>query len=43
MLAGIGEGIQYRYAVGQTVGTCFDRIGDIVEPLVSAGQEVMAG
>lgn len=42
-LAVICEGIHYRYAAGQTVGTGFDRIGDIVEPLVSAGREVMAG
>jgi len=40
-LAVICEGIHYRYAAGQTVGPGFDRIGDIVEPLVSAGREAL--
>jgi aminoglycoside phosphotransferase (APT) family kinase protein len=40
-LAVICEGIHYRYAAGQTVGPGFDRIGDIVEPLVSAGRQVL--
>jgi aminoglycoside phosphotransferase (APT) family kinase protein len=41
-LAVICEGIHYRYAAGQTVGPGFDRIGDIVAPLVSAGREVLS-
>jgi len=40
-LAVICEGIHYRYATGQTVGPGFDRIGNIVEPLVSAGRHVL--
>jgi aminoglycoside phosphotransferase (APT) family kinase protein len=42
-LAVICEGIHYRYAAGQTVGPGFDQIGDIVEPLISAGREVLTG
>jgi aminoglycoside phosphotransferase (APT) family kinase protein len=40
-LAVICEGIHFRYAIGQTVGPGFDQIGDIVEPLVSAGRKVL--
>ena len=40
-LAVICEGIHYRYAAGQTVGPGFDKIGDIVGPLVSAGREIL--
>jgi aminoglycoside phosphotransferase (APT) family kinase protein len=40
-LAVICEGIHYRYATGQTVGPGFDQIGNIVEPLVSAGRHVL--
>ena len=36
-LAVILEGIHYRHARGQTVGTGFDDVGAIVEPLVAAG------
>jgi aminoglycoside phosphotransferase (APT) family kinase protein len=42
-LAVICEGIHFRYAAGQTVGEGFDQIGDIVEPLVSAGREALTG
>ncbi|MDQ1536952.1 MAG: hypothetical protein QOE58_1345 [Actinomycetota bacterium] len=42
-LAVICEGIHYRYGTGQTVGPGFERIGAIVEPLVSAGREVLTG
>jgi aminoglycoside phosphotransferase (APT) family kinase protein len=40
-LAVICEGIYYRYATGQTVGSGFDQIGSIVEPLVTAGRDVL--
>jgi len=40
-LAVICEGIHFRYAAGQTVGAGFDQIGDIVEPLVSAGRDAL--
>ncbi|MEV0247351.1 phosphotransferase family protein [Nocardia sp. NPDC050712] len=36
-LAVIIEGIHYRYLQGQTVGTGFEAIGDVVEPLLRAG------
>jgi aminoglycoside phosphotransferase (APT) family kinase protein len=36
-LAVILEGIHFRFVHGQTVGAGFDRIGDLVEPLVRAG------
>ena len=42
-LAVICEGIHFRYAAGQTVGDGFNQIGDIVEPLVSAGRAALAG
>ncbi|HEX2771370.1 MAG TPA: phosphotransferase family protein [Micromonosporaceae bacterium] len=36
-LAVICEGIHYRYTLGQTVGAGFDRIGEMVDPLVARG------
>jgi len=36
-LAVICEGIHYRHTLGQTVGEGFDRIGDLVAPLVAHG------
>ncbi|MFC7545602.1 phosphotransferase family protein [Plantactinospora sp. GCM10030261] len=36
-LAVICEGIHYRHTLGQTVGDGFDRIGDLVTPLVDHG------
>ncbi|MEV0810124.1 phosphotransferase family protein [Micromonospora sp. NPDC050200] len=36
-LAVICEGIHYRHALGQTLGPGFDRIGDMVAPLVEHG------
>ncbi|KRF10381.1 phosphotransferase family protein [Nocardioides sp. Soil796] len=36
-LAVILEGIDHRFAQGQTVGEGFDRVGDLVEPLLAAG------
>jgi aminoglycoside phosphotransferase (APT) family kinase protein len=36
-LAVICEGIHYRYTLGQTLGAGFDRIGDLVDPLVAHG------
>jgi aminoglycoside phosphotransferase (APT) family kinase protein len=36
-LAVIAEGIHYRYTLGQTVGTGFDRIGGLVPGLVERG------
>lgn len=36
-LAVILEGIHYRHGLGQTVGTGFERVGALVEPLVRAG------
>jgi aminoglycoside phosphotransferase (APT) family kinase protein len=36
-LAVICEGIHYRYTLGQTVGAGFDRMGDLVLPLVRHG------
>jgi aminoglycoside phosphotransferase (APT) family kinase protein len=36
-LAVILEGIHYRYTHGQTVGTGFDTVGAVVEPLLEAG------
>jgi aminoglycoside phosphotransferase (APT) family kinase protein len=40
-LAVICEGIHYRYASGKTTGPGFDRIGNVVGPLVSAGRDVL--
>lgn len=37
-LAVILEGIHYRHAHGQTVGAGFDGIGDMIEPLITAGR-----
>jgi aminoglycoside phosphotransferase (APT) family kinase protein len=36
-LAGILEGVHYRYIQGQTVGAGFDTVGAVVEPLIDAG------
>jgi aminoglycoside phosphotransferase (APT) family kinase protein len=36
-LAAILEGIHYRHLAGQTVGSGFDRIGDVIHPLLDAG------
>jgi aminoglycoside phosphotransferase (APT) family kinase protein len=36
-LAVIAEGIHYRYTLGQTVGTGFDRIGALVPALIDRG------
>jgi aminoglycoside phosphotransferase (APT) family kinase protein len=37
-LAVILEGIHFRHAQGQTVGTGFDGIGDMIVPLIDAGR-----
>ena len=37
------EGIHYRYGLGRTVGDGFDRIGEMVPPIVSAGLQTLAG
>jgi aminoglycoside phosphotransferase (APT) family kinase protein len=37
-LSVILEGIHYRHAQGQTVGTGFDGIGDMIAPLIDAGR-----
>ncbi|MEV7395794.1 phosphotransferase family protein [Aeromicrobium sp. NPDC092404] len=37
-LAVILEGIHYRHSHGQTVGTGFDGIGDMIVPLIAAGR-----
>jgi aminoglycoside phosphotransferase (APT) family kinase protein len=42
-VAVIIEGIHYRYSAGQTVGTGFDRIGELVPPLVALGHEALTG
>ncbi len=42
-LAVICEGIHFRYQAGDTVGTGFDRMGELVEPLARYGQEVADG
>ena len=36
-LAVILEGIHYRHTHGQTLGSGFDGIGDLIEPLITAG------
>lgn len=41
-LAVICEGIYYRYVAGQTVGSGFDHMGEVVAPLVTAGREALA-
>jgi aminoglycoside phosphotransferase (APT) family kinase protein len=40
-LAGIVEGIHYRYVNGQTVGEGFAEVGDSVTPLLQSGLEAM--
>ena len=40
-LAVICEGIHYRHLAGQTVGPGFDRIGEMVPPLVAAGRAAL--
>jgi aminoglycoside phosphotransferase (APT) family kinase protein len=40
-LAVICEGIHYRYTLGQTVGAGFDRMGQMVTPLVQHGLRVL--
>jgi len=42
-LAAIAEGIHYRHLQGQTVGAGFDKIGDVVQPLVDAGLNALRG
>jgi aminoglycoside phosphotransferase (APT) family kinase protein len=39
--AGILEGIHYRYQHGQTVGPGFDRIGELVQPLLRTGLDAL--
>lgn len=41
-LAGIVEGIHYRYVNGQTVGEGFASVGDMVNPLLGAGLTALA-
>lgn len=41
-LAVICEGIHFRYATGRTLGTGFDQIGNMVEPLVSTGRQFLS-
>jgi aminoglycoside phosphotransferase (APT) family kinase protein len=41
-LAVIAEGIYYRFVAGQTVGAGFDRMGDAVLPLITAGTQALA-
>jgi aminoglycoside phosphotransferase (APT) family kinase protein len=40
-LAGVLEGIHFRYIHGQTVGAGFERIGQVVEPLLTQGLQVL--
>jgi aminoglycoside phosphotransferase (APT) family kinase protein len=40
-LAVICEGIHYRYTLGQTVGTGFDRMGGLVAPLLAHGLKAL--
>ncbi|HET6532689.1 MAG TPA: phosphotransferase family protein [Actinoplanes sp.] len=42
-LAVILEGVHYRYVQGQTVGTGFDTVGEMVGPLVRQGHEALEG
>ncbi|GAA4740450.1 phosphotransferase family protein [Gordonia alkaliphila] len=42
-LAGIVEGIHYRYVNGQTVGAGFAGVGDSVHPLLAAGLAALRG
>jgi aminoglycoside phosphotransferase (APT) family kinase protein len=41
-LAVICEGIHYRYLHGQTVGAGFDKIGELVGPLIELGNTTLA-
>lgn len=40
-LAGILEGIHYRYTQGQTVGEGFDHVGEAVNPLLATGLDAL--
>jgi aminoglycoside phosphotransferase (APT) family kinase protein len=40
-LAVICEGIHYRYRTGATVGPGFEQMGNVVEPLVVAGRNIL--
>ncbi|TYL45224.1 phosphotransferase family protein [Nocardioides sp. BGMRC 2183] len=40
-LAAILQGIHYRYLRGQTVGEGFDRVGEVVEPLLATGLDAL--
>ena len=40
-LAGVLEGIHYRYQQGQTVGEGFDHVGEAVRPLLATGLEAL--
>lgn len=40
-LAGILEGIHYRYRQGQTVGPGFDQVGEAVYPLLATGLDAL--
>jgi aminoglycoside phosphotransferase (APT) family kinase protein len=42
-LAVILEGVHYRYVQGQTVGDGFEKIGNMVGPLVMRGHEALEG
>jgi aminoglycoside phosphotransferase (APT) family kinase protein len=42
-LAGILEGIHFRYVAGQTVGIGFESIGDLVPPLIEDGLSAVQG
>jgi aminoglycoside phosphotransferase (APT) family kinase protein len=42
-LAVILEGVHYRYVQGQTVGSGFETIGNLVGPLVMRGHEALEG
>jgi len=41
-IAVILEGIHYRFVTGGTVGAGFDRIGEVVPPLVALGRDALA-
>lgn len=42
-IAAIFEGIHYRHIHGQTVGQGFDRVGDVVEPVIQLGLAATRG
>jgi aminoglycoside phosphotransferase (APT) family kinase protein len=42
-LAGILEGIYFRYLEGQTVGPGFEQLGSLSEPLIQAGIDSCKG